>query len=369
MKVLFLTVSTGQGHTSSAKAVEGCLKAHGIETHFLDVYGYVNPVLEKAMSDFYLFASGKTPKLYGKCYDKEDQGKTNFVQAVANFNRAIKNKIAKYIRLNQIDGVICTHLFAGQIMTLLKEKVQTVNIGIVTDYTIHPKWETTDLDYYVIADKSLTHLAEKKGLAKEKLLPFGIPVDLKFSKRQDKAKVKKKLGFGEKPLIFVMMGSMGYGNISSVLEEIDTSGIDCEVAVACGNNKKSKLRIERMRHHLKFYVYGFINNVDEMMDAADCIVTKPGGLSVTESLAKELPMIFMDPIPGQEDRNVEFLVNNGVGLNVSKSYSLGSALNLFFGDPLRREQIEAAIHRLSKPYAARDISDFILSLQKKKKAE
>ncbi len=363
MNVLFLTVSTGQGHTSCGRAIEANLKNEGIKTYFLDVYGYIHPLFGKAISDIYLFASGKTPKLYGKYYDKEDFGKGSIVNVVSNFNKTIKSKIKKFIIKNRIDVVVCTHLFSGQIMTLLKDEVDTVNIGIVTDYTIHPRWETTSLDCYVLADKSLKHLAMKKGIAQEKLLSCGIPVDMKFAEKHDKKEARKKLGFGDGNLIFVMMGSMGYGNIEGIIEEIEDSGIEAEIAVVCGNNAKAKEIVEKTPHKNKFHAFGYVDNVDEFMDAADCIVTKPGGLSVTESLAKELPMIFVDPIPGQEDRNVEFLVNNGVGLAVSKSYSLSSALNLFFGDEVRRNEIKTAIKRLSKPYAARDISDFIKQLE------
>ncbi len=366
MNVLFLTVSTGQGHTSCGRAIEAYIKKDGVKTFFLDVYAYIHPLFGKAISDIYLFASGKTPKLYGKYYDKEDFGKGNIVNVVSNFNKTVRNKIKKFIISNRIDVVVCTHLFSGQIMTMLKDEVDTVNIGIVTDYTIHPKWETTSLDCYVLADKSLKHLAVKKGLAEDKLLACGIPIDTKFALRHDKAEMRKKLGLGDGNVIFVMMGSMGYGNIEGIIEEIEDSGIEAEIVVVCGNNAKAKEFVETTPHRLKFHAFGYVNNVDEFMDAADCIVTKPGGLSVTESLAKELPMIFVDPIPGQEDRNVEFLVNNGVGLAVSKSYSLSSALNLFFGDEVRRAEIKAAIHRLSKPEAAKDIGEFIIKLGEKR---
>ncbi len=365
MNVLFLTISTGQGHTSCGKAIEGCLKKEGVHTYFLDVYGYIHPLLSKSISDIYLFASGKTPKLYGRYYDREDSGKSKIINVVSNFNKAIKNKIRKFIIANRIDVVVCTHLFAGQIMTMLNEEVDVLTVGIVTDYTIHPKWETTEMDYYVLADKSLGHLAVKKGISEEKLIPCGIPVDMKFARKNDKARTREKLGFGDGNLIFVMMGSMGYGNISNIINEIEESGIDAEVAVVCGNNAAAKAIVDENPHRLKFHSYGFVDNVDEFMDAADCIVTKPGGLSVTESLAKELPMIFVDPIPGQEDRNVEFLVNNGVGLAVSKSYTLSSALNLFFGDDIRRSEIIRAIKRLSKPGAAEEISEFIIKAVKK----
>lgn len=367
MKVLFLTVSTGQGHTSSAKAIEHYLNDHGAETFFLDVYGYISPKLCKAVSKIYLFAAGKTPRFYGKQYDHADMGRNGWVEVVAEFNNIIKNKFIKFIEENEIDVVIASHLFAAQILTLIRGHVDIKSIGIVTDYTVHPKWENTHLDYYVIADKSLIPLAGRKGIEKETLLPLGIPVDMKFSVIQDKDEAKKELGFDlTRPLVFVMMGSMGYGNIYSVIKEIDRAEIDCDVAVCCGNNKRAKALIDRTVHKKNFQTYGFINNVDRFMDAADCIITKPGGLSVTESLSKKLPMIFVDPIPGQEYRNVEFLVNNGVGLYTTKTFTVGDALNIYFNDDERRKEIKNAVERLSKPNSAKDIGDFILSFEKEK---
>lgn len=364
MKVLFLTVSTGQGHTSSAKAVEKYLNDRGVETFFLDVYGFISPKLCKAVSKAYLFAAGKIPRYYGKQYDHADMGKTGWMELVAEINNVIKYKFEKYITENGIDVVVAAHLFAAQILSVIKDRNNLKTLGIVTDYTLHPKWENTDLDYYVIADKGLIPLACRKGIAKNRLLPLGIPVDMKFSEKKDKNEAKTELGFGiDKPLIFVMMGSMGYGNIYSLIREIDKIEADCNVAVCCGNNKKARALIDRAALRKKFKTYGYISNVDRLMDAADCIVTKPGGLSVTESLSKELPMVFVDPIPGQEYRNVEFLVNNGVGLYTTKFFTVEDALNIYFNDSERRAEIESAVKRLSKPNAAKDIGDFILSIE------
>ena len=365
MKALFLTVSTGQGHTSSARAIEKYINEQGAETFFLDVYGFVSPKLCNAVSKIYLFASGKTPRFYGKQYDHADMGKSGWMELVAEFNHIIKNKFVRFIEENEIDVVIASHLFAAQILTMIKDQVDVKTVGIVTDYTIHPGWENTQLDYYVLADKSLIPLAQRKGLGKEKLLPFGIPVDMKFSKTRDKTAAKEELGFEtDKPLIFVMMGSMGYGNIFSVIKQIDKSDTDCNVAVCCGNNKRAKTLVDRSAHRKHFKTYGFISNVDRLMDAADCIITKPGGLSVTESLSKKLPMIFVDPIPGQEYRNVEFLVNNGVGLYTTKSFTVEDALNIYFNDNDRRAELKNAVERLAKPDAVKNIGEFILSLGK-----
>ena len=126
MNVLFLTVSTGQGHTSCGKALETCLIKGGASTYFLDLYSYIHPFLGKAISEIYLLASGKTPKLYGKYYDKEDFGRGKVMNVVSNFNRIIKSDIIKYIKANKIDVVICTHLFSGQVMTLIKDNIGKV---------------------------------------------------------------------------------------------------------------------------------------------------------------------------------------------------------------------------------------------------
>ncbi len=360
MNVLFLSISTGSGHASCARAMENTLKNMGATTYSLDVFGYSNKFLEKAVSDMYLFALNKTPKLYGKYYDKEDYGKGKFVNVVSKFNITVKNKIEKFIIDNKIDAVVCTHLFAAQLMMLIKKKVKTLNIGVVTDYTIHPKWETTDMDAYVIADKSLIPLALKKGLKEEKMMPIGIPVDEKFTKVGDKAAARKNLGFDDKPLLFVMMGSMGFGNIKEIVKELDDAQGDFNIAIVCGSNKKALKTIQKSTYEHNVKAYGFVNNVDEFMDAAECIITKPGGLSVTESLAKKLPMIYIDPIPGQEERNIEFLVNSGVGLMVSNTYTLAMAVSLFFTDEARRQEMQNAVVRLAKPDAAKKIGEYIM---------
>ena len=190
-------------------------------------------------------------------------------------------------------------------------------------------------------------------------MPIGIPVDEKFSAKGNKAEAKRKLGFDEKPLLFVMMGSMGYGNMAAIVNELDSAHGDFNMAIVCGNNEEAFESIKNgiYKHNVK--VYGFVNNVDEFMDAAECIITKPGGLSVTESLAKKLPMIYIDPIPGQEERNVEFLVNCGVGLMVSSVYTMSMAVTLFFGDETRRNEIQNAVERLAKPDAAKKLAEFI----------
>ena len=174
----------------------------------------------------------------------------------------------------------------------------------MTDFTIHPFWEDADLDYYVTANELLNHQASKKGIDTSKILPIGIPIHPKFGKKMDKLEARNILGIEDKPTILIMSGSMGYGNLETIITDMDTMDMDFQIISICGNNKN--LKEDRWDDNKeKVYNYGFTDKVDIIMDAADCIVTKPGGLTTSESLAKGLPMIIINPIPGQEERNLQ----------------------------------------------------------------
>ncbi len=363
MKVLFLSVTAGNGHNSCANAIKDYLDEKGQETYILDIYSYINKMLGKSVSEIYNFSIAKMPKVFGTLYNIEEHNKVGVCSLMDNINRLACNRMSEFIKQNSIDTVITTHVFGGQLITRLKrkKKINIASVGVVTDFTLHPHWENTNLDYYVIPDEGLVRQCVSRGIDEKKLLPIGIPLNLKYAQRNDKRKSKIKLGFNpDKPLVFVMMGSMGHGNISSIISEADRCRYDYQIAVVCGSNKRAKNAIEKKSYNKNCCVYGFVNNVDEFMDAADCIITKPGGLTVTESLAKCLPMIYVDPIPGQELKNVEFLVNNGAGIYVTKNYTLSDALEQFFRYPQRREEMRICADRLAKPYAARTIGDFML---------
>ena len=258
------------------------------------------------------------------------------------------------------DLIIGTHSYAGVCISILADRAafDCPSVGIVTDFTVHPFWESTFLDYYVIPDELLEHEMQKKGIAKKKLLPFGIPIREQFVKKNDPIEARKKLGIENIPTILIMMGSMGYGNIKKILAQIDTYPKDFQVLCVCGTNKKIKSVVDECEWNKKIYSYGFVDNVDVMMDAADFIITKPGGLTTSESLAKGLPMITMNPLPGQEDRNLNFLVNNGAAIMVNDTYPISEAINQMFACPWRVAMMEESVRHLGKPNATADLYNF-----------
>lgn len=362
MKVLLLSVKAGYGHHSTAKAIMECFEKNGHQCEMLDIFDYINHRLGESIQDGYLISTKYLPKAYGKAYGKLTRKDEPYDHnsLMAFLSRFVSKRLERFIRNYKSDLMIGTHSYAGVCMSILSDRGVTScpTIGIVTDFTVHPFWESTSLDYYVIPNEMIGFEMQKKGIAPEKLLPFGMPIGNKFSEKSDKQEARKKLGLQNLPTVLVMMGSMGYGNIKKALAEMDNCNYKFQILCVCGSNKKLKTGIEEYLWKHPMYTYGFVNNIDLMMDASDFIITKPGGLTTSEALAKGLPIITMNPIPGQEDRNLSFLVNNGAAIMVDNNYSVLDALNMVFNCPWRLDMIKESVKRLGKPNAAEELYNF-----------
>ena len=368
MKVLILTLSTGQGHIQTSKAISEELTSRGAKCAILDLFKYVSPVLSDSVEKGYLLSSRYTPKLYGTIYDgmdnkKHKDGRKSFVTFL---NDVISSaKLRAILEDERPDVIISTHVFCATVMTHLKEILpDSVNIGIITDFTIHPLWEETRLDYYVTAHPLLNNQCKKKDIDEGKILPFGIPIEKKFSNKISKQDARKILGIKDMPTLLFMMGSMGYGNIPKIVSCIDEISLDYQLLCVCARNESARKKTMALNLRHDTYVYGFVDNIDVMMDAADMLITKPGGLSMSECLAKELPAIFVKPIPGQENRNLEFFINNGVGAAVSKNYPIDEAVYQMLSNTWKLENAPRGAAYLGRSRAGKELSDFILSLKK-----
>lgn len=372
MKVLLLSVKAGYGHHSTAKAIMECFEKNGHECKMLDIFDYLNHRLGESIQDGYLISTKYLPKTYGKAYGKLTQKDEPYDRhsLMSLLSRFVSKRLERFIREFNPDLMIGTHSYAGVCMSILCDHgaAKCPTIGIVTDFTVHPFWESTFLDYYVIPNEMISFEMQKKGIPSEKLLPFGMPIRKQFAAKTDKPEARKMLGLQNMPTVLVMMGSMGYGNIQKTLAEMDNSDYNFQILCVCGSNKKLKTGVDEHVWRHPMYAYGFVNNIDVMMDASDFIITKPGGLTTSEALAKELPIITMNPIPGQEDRNLSFLVNNGAAIMVDNNYSVLDAFNMIFNCTWRLDMIKESVKRLSKPNASEELYNFASSTLWKKLA-
>lgn len=367
MKGLIFSITTGQGHNQTAKVMSEELEKSGVQCKYMDVYEYIHPKLSETIDKLYLMSTKNVPKVFGAGYRMLEQreGGGNFSFPVMT-NKVLAKKLLKLVDMEEPDFIICTHVFAALLVTCLRDYFQKSfhTIGIVTDYTIHPFWEDTKLDYYVTASELLEHQGMKKGIAPSKIKPFGIPIAPKFAQKRSKKEAFSMLGIPEKKTVMVMSGSMGFGKMTDGIQELDRLPFDFQIVTICGNNKKLKEQIDNLELRKDIYNYGYVDNVDVFMDAAECIVTKPGGLTTSEALAKGLPMIMNNPVPGQEDRNVEFLLNAGAALKISDTFSLSDAIYQLFLNEERLESLYRSISFLGKPNSTQRLVEFVKSLEK-----
>lgn len=379
MRILILTVTAGYGHHATAKALADLFAQKGAETEIVDIYEYISKKIQKALSQGYLLSSKYTPELYRLFYDKttknrEKLDKMNIVKIVNTLGAFKFERLVDHVNP---DAIVCTHVLAAHLVSKMKQRgmVSAPSIGIVTDYCIHPYWEDVlYMDGLVTASELITHTAIKRGIPEERILPFGIPIHPKFNKYISREDACAQLGLDPKRnTVLVMGGSMGYGNSQKIVKQVTEIGMDFQILAVCGNNKRAYHRLcgfkDGYEGNCRIDVMGFVDNVEVLMSAADCIITKPGGLTVSESIAKGLPMILVNPIPGQEERNVEFLLNNGMALLVTKTFPLDDALYHLFHNPVRLQTVHETIRAIGHPDASERLVDYILQLGDAKAAD
>lgn len=371
---MILSVTAGFGHHATAKAVGDMLASRGVAVRTIDVYEYINRAVKSTIDKGYLFSSKHTKELYRLVYAlAENHGSNYFTTPISMLNivNALgASKIARIVTDFDPDVLVCTHVFAAQLINEVKKRglLSTTTIGIITDYTIHPYWENVPyIDYVVTASELLRHRALRRGIEPNRLLPFGIPIHPKFNHEISREDACAELNIDpNRPTILMMGGSMGYSNHKKLIQSLSLIGMDFQLLVVCGNNKRQYSSLVRTLNDYKgpcaVYPFGFVHNVEVMMSASDCIITKPGGLTVSEALAKNLPMILVNPIPGHEERNVEFLLNNGIALLVTKTFSVDEAVYHLFHNQPRISSIRQTMHAVAHPDATERLCNFILDM-------
>ena len=365
-----MSVTAGEGHNSTAKAICRQLEGMGHECEVMDTYLNVNRGLYEIISKGYLLAVDSMKRVYAKVYRSlENREKNPNDRCFSRFaNSLLTGKTYEKIKQIDPDIIIYTHSFCGILLDVMKQKgvLDIPLIGVVTDFVMHPFWEEAlRSDKIVIPNELLIPAAHNKGFTDEQILPLGIPINPSFSCAQDKSEVRLKLGLDvNKRTILIMGGSMGYGNLADSIRDLDKSKLDFQLICVCGNNVQAREEIAALTLKKKILLLGYANNVNELMDASDCIVTKPGGITTSETLAKNLPMIICNPIPGQEERNAEFLQNNGAAIAVGGAFSLSDAVGMLFYHPERVEQMKASIAKIRKPNSTSDICEWAERLVK-----
>lgn len=264
-------------------------------------------------------------------------------------------KLKDYIIKNKFDIVVCTHLFGMQTITYLQNKgLKIKSYGVITDYTYIPFIEETNLDKYFIAHKSLINDFARKGMKKINLIPTGIPVKSIFQKEVSIEDAKKELNIKtNKPIILIMMGGLGCGNAIGICKNI-LKNEDIYVIVLAGKNKKLIKELKRKFNNSNFEVISFTNQVHLYLSAASIVISKPDGISSTETAIKNKPLIHFNSYLAVENYNRKFFNKFHLSVYSKKISDLDKIIRHILKKKKHPKQ------KIINPKATEDIVDYIL---------
>ncbi len=372
MKLLILSASTGNGHLSAAKAIRLYAEKHyaDITVKEVDYLKYVNSTLDRIVCGGYVNIVKMMPMLYEKLYNDTKNKKLKSI--VEFLNKMSLSKMEELIDDFKPDVVLCTHPFPLETLSIFKEReaLDLPIITIITDYNIHPKYIYDNVDAYIVPNEDFIYDLIDMGILEEKVYPFGIPISENFFNvtESDKDSFMAELGLDKNiPTILIMSGGFGLINILEIFEDLMSIDKKFQVIACAGKNEHmvSSLReiYSDMHTDKKAIIMSYTEKVNLLMSISDVLVTKPGGLTVTEAMHMNLPIIIKFPIPGQEKENTEYLLNCGTVLN-SNYMSIKQVLEQFlFNDSSKRiEYIKQMQAEKSKVDSSKNICKLLFEL-------
>jgi len=362
VKLLLISASAGAGHTRAAQALEETarLKFPEVETRHVDILDFVGRAYRKAYADGYLAMVDRAPDLWGHFYKASDRVPKDGLRrrAIRAFDRLEFAGFKAFVKDFAPDVVLATHFLPAQVFLAKERRKIAFRFGlVVTDFDVHAFWVQPHVDLTFVATEELRAILAGRGVAEDRIVVAGIPIVPAFSEALDREILRKHLGLSDvTPAILVMGGGAGVGSMEDVVASALAVG-PAQVLAIAGRNAllEKKLRRLGVPKGSSLSVFGFVANMHELMAVADLAVTKSGGLTTAECLASGLPMVIRDPIPGQEERNCDFVLEAGAGVRTHGPDSLRYKLKTLFSDPRRLVRMKDAARGAGRPRAAEEI--------------
>ena len=362
-RLLILSVSAGAGHTRAAQALEQTGKALWPKAEILhaDVLDFAEPIYRKGYVQSYLEMVNRAPELWGYLYRSSDHPPRSGRQSrfVRFFDRLEFARFRRFVRDFDADAVLATHFLPGQVFAPYRRRARDrFPLGIVlTDFDAHAFWVQPTADRFFVATEELAAVLAGRGIPRQKISVTGIPVMPAFARRHDRKALRARFKLSRrKPVILVMSGGAGVGSLVEVVRRVLASG-SVQVLAVAGRNEKARRELESLRPRpgSELRVFGFVEDVSALMAVANLAVGKSGGLTTAECLAMGLPMLVCDPIPGQEERNCDFLLEAGAAVRANGGAALSFKLMALLSDERRLKSMRRSAVRAGKPRAAAEI--------------
>lgn len=351
MRILIATVTAGGGHLAAAAALHEAWEAARPNDVIdrVDLVKFFSPLHRKIHADGYVKLVERAPELWGMLFAKTDQPKVarrlnKVQQLVPSRSRA---RFAHHVKHFKPDVVLCTHYTPvselGEMKRDEKSGKSPLVVSIITDFEAHALWMDADVDLYCVAAEETKARLVARGATANNIVATGIPIAGKFAARVDAKAIRRQLGLRDDlPALLVLSGGFGMGPVGKILRELDKVAREFQVVVVCGRNEELRREIAAQDSKHPTRVLGFASNMHELMTVADLIITKPGGLTSSEALAMSKPLLILDPIPGQEAANSDFLLERGAAAKVNRVEDLPFRVEQLIGSKKLADMAKAA---------------------------
>jgi processive 1,2-diacylglycerol beta-glucosyltransferase len=365
-RVLVLSASVGAGHLRAAQAVELALRKLDPTAivQNVDVLSFTNAAFRGLYGKAYLELVNKAPHVLGYFYDLMNRPRSRatksdrFRLAVEKLNMA---PFLRFLREDPWDIIVNTHFLPAELIASLRKKgeLDTPQFTVTTDFETHRLWVNQPCEHYFTATDEGAVYLHHWGVPVHDTTVSGIPIHPEFSEPKDRTACLRRLGLrGNRPIILQLAGGFGVGPIAQIYRGVLAIEIPLEIVVVAGRNEEARTEIEQVtppaRHRTK--ILGFTDQIDELMAVADLVITKPGGLTTSETLARGAAMAIVNPIPGQESRNSDFLLENGAAVKINNIATLPAKLTPLLQSDTRLATLKNNARQLGKPHAAFDVA-------------
>jgi len=372
-RVLLLSASSGAGHVRAAQALEKAFAARGdCVVEHIDAIHYVSKLFQRVYDKTYIAMVRRAPELMGVLYDRTDQPWNHPRRRLA-MDRLNTQPMIRMLKRMQPDLCVATHFLPAEIIAWLiaKKKLSARHAIVVTDYDVHALWLCRTVDrYYVALEESAEYMA-RIGVPRDKVRVTGIPVDPLFAIPLDRSAARKHFGLDPEALtLLVSAGGEGVGPIEQLVRNLLAMQKPWQIVAIAGKSEKTQRRLEELSRQagklgsgaLRLCAVGFTTEMDQYMAAADLLVGKAGGLTTSEALARALPIALFEPIPGQEERNADHLLEAGAAIRCNNLPAAAWKIATVLDDPARLRRMQEAARAMARPAAAANIAEDALRL-------
>jgi processive 1,2-diacylglycerol beta-glucosyltransferase len=369
LRVLVFSATFGAGHVRAAEAIIEVIRAKEpkAEITHLDFGAFLSKSINEMVKSTYIELIKYTPRLWGKFYYR-----TSKIQPDSVLKRLInilgRREFLNYIKDVRPDVIICTYpTIAGVLGELrLKSILQVPIVTVVTDYAVHSHWIHPGVDLYIVGNRDVFQGLTSSGIDPERIRITGIPVSPKFEQKLNRKEIAENLKlFTNRPTFLVMGGAYGVlGGVKGVCKILADAEVPVQTLLVCGQDEKLYRSLDGLVAEAKNPImrFGYVKNVEELMTVADMIITKAGGLTVSEALTKRLPLIIYKPIPGQEEGNAHFVKEIGAAKIAETEEDLEKIIHLILTQPNEINKMREAAGKVLPGNASERAVEYILLL-------